>query len=282
MNKTVYADLDTIVFEGREMDYGAFKMRSGYNRVLSRSLLIAFLLFLSITGLPKVIQWISPGGGENMITMVEFEPEDIGPLPEVKPREEDPVEPPPPVKEYTPPPPQRAQIEFRVIEPAPVDETDQDATITDMTELIDLDSVQIGFENIDGAATDGMGDIDWDVLIPGGPGDGPVELTKEEDPKHTDLFAGEEPRPVNINSVRDLIGYPPQAVEAEIEGKVVVRVLVNKRGTYKKHVVLADPHRILTRAVEAQLDELIFTPGIQNNKPVNVWVTIPFDFKLRR
>ncbi len=59
-----------------------------------------------------------------------------------------------------------------------------------------------------------------------------------------------------------------------------MRVLVDKTGKYKKHVVLKDPHPILTKAVEKKLGKLQFTPGIQGGQPIKVWVTIPFDFKL--
>ena len=61
---------------------------------------------------------------------------------------------------------------------------------------------------------------------------------------------------------------------------MIVRVLVDKTGKYKKHVVLKDPHPILTKAVEKKLNMLQFTPGIQGGQPIKVWVTIPFDFKL--
>ena len=70
------------------------------------------------------------------------------------------------------------------------------------------------------------------------------------------------------------------AKEAEIEGKVIVRVQVDKEGKYVKHLVIKDPHPILTKAVTDKINMLSFTPGIQAGKPIKVWVTIPFDFKL--
>lgn len=280
MKNTVYADLDTMVFEGRELDYGAYQMRSRYNRILSRSVMIAFLLFLSITGLPKVVQWMSPKGPNFTEMMVPF-PE-MDEVPDLQPREEKVEEPPLPPETRPEPRQPVATIEFRIVEPAPEDQADDDASMLDQDEVLDADTMQIGFNNQDGIGTDGMGDIDWDGLIGPGTGTGgPIELTGEdEDPGVGDFFAGEEPRPINIEGIRDLIGYPPRAVEAEIEGKVTVRVLVDKTGKYKEHVVLKDPHPILTKAVERELKGLVFTPGIQNNKPVKVWVTIPFQFTL--
>jgi protein TonB len=54
MSETIYADLDEIVFEGRSKEYGAYEMRKKYNRFLERSALIAFILFIFLTGWPKI------------------------------------------------------------------------------------------------------------------------------------------------------------------------------------------------------------------------------------
>ncbi|MEM7038326.1 MAG: energy transducer TonB, partial [Bacteroidota bacterium] len=94
------------------------------------------------------------------------------------------------------------------------------------------------------------------------------------------ILLEKEPAAVNMDEIRKLIGYPPMAKEAEIEGKVIVRVLVNKFGDYVKHAVLKDPHPILTRAVEGKINVLKTTPGVQAGQPIPVWITIPFDFKL--
>lgn len=284
MKHIVYADLDTIVFEGREQSYGAYQMRRKYNRLLGRSAIIAFLLFLSVTGLPKVIDWIVPGGEiEKTLIVEKMIPLDALPAPETT-EEVDPVEPPPPPpKKTTPPPAQRAQIAFAVIEPAPEEQVSPDETIRDMNELLEVDTAIIGTRDVAGIADDGTGDPDWDNL-PFGDGDGEPEILKqEEEPSDTDFVIVEEmPRPVNMDQLRDLIGYPSQAVEATIEGKVIVRVLVDELGSYRKHVVLKNPHAILTKAVEKQLKHLQFTPGIQASKPIKVWVNIPFEFILNQ
>jgi len=90
-----------------------------------------------------------------------------------------------------------------------------------------------------------------------------------------------EPVPINLDEIRRRIVYPPLAEEAGIQGKVIVRVLVGKDGKYRKHVILKSPHKILTEAVEKELPNLEFTPGMLAGKPVKVWVTIPFDICLQ-
>lgn len=272
----IYADLDEIVFEGREKDYGAYQMRRRYNRVLTRATLVAFLLFLCVTGLPKMIKWFTPTQAivipeEPTITMI-FDEIDI---PDIKEEPEEPIM--PPLREKPKPAPEIKKVEFRVIEPSQ-DDFEEDASIID-TEELDPNAL-LSFETTDGEDYDGT-NVDFNELIGEGPG-GPDEVQpfEEEDPDVGQIFGGEPPRPINMQELKNIIGYPERAKEAGVEGKVTVRVLVDKMGKYKKHVVLKSPHNLLTKPVEKQLKRLIFTPGIQNNRPVPVWVTIPFDFVL--
>ncbi len=279
--KTILADLDDIVFTGRNKDYGSYKMRKDSNRLLLRAALIAFLVFLFSTGLPKVISWLSYGNDDGVeeelvVIPIDMELEDLPP-PEEREEEIEPPPPPPPVE--APPPAAVAQIEFAVIEPAPEEEADT-TEVREMDELLEADTAMIGNRDVEGVADDGTGDPNWDNF---GTGDGePQEVVVvDEDPDPSAfVIVEEEPRPVNMDNIKKAIGYPAMAKEAEIEGKVIVRVLVDKTGKYKKHVVLKDPHPILTKAVEKKLNMLQFTPGIQGGQPIKVWVTIPFDFKL--
>jgi periplasmic protein TonB len=271
----VYADLDEIVFEGREKDYGAYQMRKEYNRTIERSALLGCLLFLFMTGFPKVLPWILPEKVEevNMLDVTPVQLSDLPPPPSI-----DEEEAPPPPPDVKAPPPVRATIEFKVPKPTPDEEVKEDETIAEMTEVEEVDP---GLETQEGDpnAQYDFGEID-------GAGSGPVEVVeapKEEEIGPSDFVALEkEPAPVNLEDIKKLIGYPTMAKEAEIEGKVTVRVQVDKTGKYVKHVVLKDPHPILTKAVVDKLPQLAFTPGIQAGKPIKVWVTIPFDFKLLR
>jgi protein TonB len=129
-----------------------------------------------------------------------------------------------------------------------------------------------------------VGNYDWDNIDNDGDlGNAFVEPVKEKEIGPDEFVMLEkEPAPVNMDDIKKLIGYPPMAKEAEIEGKVVLRVQVDKTGSYLKHIVIKDPHPILTAEVVKHIRNLKFTPGIQSGKPIKVWVTIPFDFKLLR
>lgn len=86
--------------------------------------------------------------------------------------------------------------------------------------------------------------------------------------------------PKNLLDLRKYIGYPAEAREKNITGKVVVRVLVDTLGNYVKHVLIKTPDTILSNAVTAHISKIKFTPASNKNKLIMKWVNIPFDFKI--
>jgi protein TonB len=268
--KYVNADFDEILFEDRVKDYGAYQMRKNTSWYITTAGLLAILLFLCGTALPKMISWISwksdPVENEFIAEVVNLDELELPPIEEEQPEEL--KAPPPPIK----------TIEFKVPEPTPEDEIEEEETIVEQDSLIDTPDLET-HEEVSDAGDDPFDDIGND---PNGKGKVTDDVEVEKDPLPTEFFGGEEPKPVNMDDLKKIIGYPPMAKEAEITGKVIVRVLVDKTGSYVKHVVLKDPHAILTKAVTDKLPQLKFTPGRQNNQPVKVWVTIPFEFKLSK
>lgn len=249
-------------------------MRRRYNRVLNRAMLIAFLLFISITGLPKMLDWIRPDD----MTLIVPDDEGIVAIPDVPvpPKPEPPVEKVPEIA--APTPPDVRTIAVRIPNPTPDDLLRDDATIADLSKL---DSAAVGLVDHDGKPGDDL--YPWDSIktCPTCPVDDIVDLPEPVEVSPTTFVLLEkEPQAVNMDELKGLIGYPPMAKEAEIEGKVVMRVMISPTGDYVKHIVLKDPHPILTKAVEAKISHLKMTPGIQAGKPIKVWVTLPFDFKL--
>ncbi len=75
--------------------------------------------------------------------------------------------------------------------------------------------------------------------------------------------------------------YPELAQRAAIEGRVIVKIWVDKDGKPHKAVVLKSDAEIFNQpAVDAAMGYR-FTPAIMNKGPVAVWVVIPFIFKLQ-
>lgn len=274
MKTLVYADLDNIVFEGRHREYGAYQMRKRYNRYLIRALLLTFLGFVALTGFPKIVHWLIPA--EAVVAPERVHITEVGPLPPPPPLEKD-----EPIVKLPPPPtpPTVPTVAFLIPDPVPDDLVSDSATIADIEAL---DTTAIALVDQEG---DNTGDYyNFDEF---GPGDEPGEIFVREEvereiPADTFMILESEPVPVNMDDLKKLIGYPEMAVEAEIQGKVILRVYIDKQGNYKKHLVVKDPHPILTRAVSQHIDKLKMTPGIQSGRPINVWVTVPFSFTLMR
>lgn len=75
--------------------------------------------------------------------------------------------------------------------------------------------------------------------------------------------------------------YPDLAKEAGISGTVQVNVLVGKDGKVKRAIAVEGPDLFREPAIEAAL-KCRFKPALQGNKPVEVWVLVPFTFELHR
>ncbi len=88
------------------------------------------------------------------------------------------------------------------------------------------------------------------------------------------------PEAINLAQVKASMDYPVLAVESQIQGRVTVKVLVGPDGSVIKTGSLTGPD-IFYDEVKDKAKDLQFTPGLQSNKPVKVWVTVPFNFKLQ-
>ncbi len=76
--------------------------------------------------------------------------------------------------------------------------------------------------------------------------------------------------------------YPELARKAGIEGRVFVKVLVNEQGRVDTVIVLKATNPIFIKPAVAAAKQFVFTPGRQRDKPVKVWVAIPFIFRLEQ
>ncbi|MFN8397694.1 MAG: energy transducer TonB [Bacteroidia bacterium] len=92
-------------------------------------------------------------------------------------------------------------------------------------------------------------------------GNCPVSAFSQDDPSPDEFIILEhEPSPLNLDSVKRVIAYPPYAWEMKITGRVVARIMVSETGKYLKHIILKNPHPILTKEAERVLPMLRFRP----------------------
>ncbi len=88
-------------------------------------------------------------------------------------------------------------------------------------------------------------------------------------------FVYYEDEPVAVTSVTPT--YPEFAREAQIQGTVVLHVLVGKDGRVKNVKVIKGVTGLNEAAVDA-IKKWVFKPALSNNKPVAVWVEVPMQF----
>ena len=100
------------------------------------------------------------------------------------------------------------------------------------------------------------------------------------------LFAQEEkldkyPEPIGgIESMFIFVVYPVSAKEAGIQGKVLVKTIVDEKGNVVETEVIKGFDADCDKAAMDAIKKTKFTPGIKDNKPVKAEVTIPVMFKL--
>ena len=84
-----------------------------------------------------------------------------------------------------------------------------------------------------------------------------------------------------MSYLSDHIRYPKRALKNKAQGRVIVQFVVQKTGKVGQVKVLESVDKDLAeeavRVVKSLPD---FTPGLVNDEPVNVWYTLPVNFKL--
>ena len=84
-----------------------------------------------------------------------------------------------------------------------------------------------------------------------------------------------------MNYLCDHIKYPKMAEKNKVQGRVVVRFVVQKTGKVGQVEVLESEDMDLAEEAVRVVKKLPdFTPGLVNDEPVNVWFTLPINFKM--
>ncbi|NQV41454.1 MAG: energy transducer TonB [Candidatus Marinimicrobia bacterium] len=131
--------------------------------------------------------------------------------------------------------------------------------------------------------TEDIDDFVDDIIIGTTP---PIDLTPPAPPDipPVDFWAAEE-KPFPIGGwgvINRSVVYPPIAIEARQEGKVVIKVVIGKDGIVKEAYVLSGiPGSGLDEAALTAVLNTTFNPAYQRDKPVEVSMAIPVDFRLR-
>lgn len=228
--------------------YGAFELKSKYQRnfFFASSITTGFIVFILLTfwlvGVIKGEEKIFVAG--KIIKTIA----DLGPPPTVAKK-------PPQVKVDKP---NVAKPKVGIPKPVADDELlDDDVVLATKEELADIVAPDI-------TAGDGdfVVDIDEDDYLPG-----------------MDEFVPVEIMPEMIYEVTPV--YPRMAKQAGLDGYVWIKALVGKDGSVLEAVVAkTSGNGSLDDAALAVAKQYRYKPGIQNGRPVAVWVTYKVNFVL--
>lgn len=241
---------DEIIFENRNMEYGAYDLRKRYDSATSISILggVAFAVLL-ITAFSLSTEKGTAKGGETIVIIETFDP--IIP---------DPVKP-----EIKAPP----ELTNAIKNLAPVVTTDTSANLT-LPEITD---------NLVGTAQNGdVNDTTGYV-----PETDPVPA-EVRDPY---IFVEEMPEypggiPELMKFLSENIAYPADAIENNIQGRVILKFVVNADGSVDRiQVVRGVDTSLDNEAVRVVSTFPKFKPGKQQGVPVPVWFSLPVLFRLQ-
>jgi len=248
---------DDIVFEHRNKEYGAYKLRKKY----SRNVLIALIIGVILISTAIITPYLNAKAAENRSKraerQVEIKMENLD-----QPAEQ--VAPPPP----PPPPPQDVVQQAKYVPPVVVDSVKPE----DEVQLMTADQAQVEVQNEE---------VVEEVAV--------VAEEVQEEEADAEPFVVVEEMPMFPGGETELLKYiaehtqyPEVAKENNIQGKVIVRFCVTSKGGVDKVSILkgVDPE-LDKEAIRVVQTLPTFKPGKQGGKPVPVWYMVPINFTLK-
>ncbi|MHC1703154.1 MAG: energy transducer TonB [Tenuifilaceae bacterium] len=248
---------DEIVFENRNKEYGAYRIRKKYNRTVLWAMLVGITILGSAIITPYVMATVSERKHQREEKAVEAVMEQLD-----QPNEE--IAPPPP-----PPPPAEAQVQVKYVAPEIVDSVKVD----DKQALQTVDDVQESVQ--DEAVVEIVEEVKEEV---------------QEEAKEEEVFLVVEEMPSfgsgDANEFRTYVSsnmkYPEVAAENGIQGRVFVQFVVESDGRLTNVRVLRGVDPSLDKeAVRVVESSPRWNPGKQRGKPVRVSFTFPITFVLQ-
>jgi len=102
-------------------------------------------------------------------------------------------------------------------------------------------------------------------------------VTKEED----EWIAVEKEPSFDYSELQHAVHYPDLARRIDVQGIVLVGVLISETGAIRKVKIIESETPHLNDAAVKAILSTTFTPAYQNSKPISCWVRIPLNFRLR-
>lgn len=228
--------------------YGAAELKSTYRRFLALGLGIAVAIHLSIISLYYAIDFIG-GDDPPAIHVRLLRYSELGPPPSIAGANS-----PPPIGVSAP----KARLDAGVPVPVPDADVSPEQTLATQHEM----------NQGTGPGGDGT---EVGTALPG-------DITIADDDSPPADYVAVEKEPVIVKSVEPK--YPDMAIRTGLEGKVLVKIWVDKGGKPEEVEVLQSDAEIFNEPAIEAAKQFLFTPAYMNDGPVSVWVTITLRFAL--
>jgi protein TonB len=248
---------DDIVFEIRNKEYGAYRLRKKYNRNILIATIIGSIIIVTAIITPYLNAKALESRAKRAERQVEIKMENLDQPTEV-------IAPPPP----PPPPPQDIVQQAKYVPPVVVDSVKPEEAV----QLMTADDAQIEVQNEEV--------VEYVE---------PVKEEVQEEEAEPEPFVVVEEMPMFpggdialLAYISDHTQYPEVAKENNIQGRVIVRFCVTSKGGVSQVSVLkgVDPE-LDAEAIRVVSSLPAFKPGKQGGKPVPVWYMVPITFTLK-
>ena len=248
---------DDIVFEERNKEYGAYKLRKRYNRNVTIALLIGILIIATAVITPFISAKAAENSKKRAERQVVIKMENLDTPHDV-------VAPPPP----PPPPPTDVVQQQKYVPPQVVDSLKPE----DVKQLMTADQAQTEVTNKE--VVENVAQVTEEVQ----------EAEKEPEPfvvvEEMPTFPGGDV--ALLKYIGEHTQYPEVAKENNIQGRVIIRFCVTAKGGVSQVSVLKGVDPELDKEAIRVVNTLPpFKPGKQGGKPVPVWYMVPITFTLK-
>lgn len=269
-----------LVFEGRNKEYGAYRMRSRAGR-RNLAALVILLIGIGVIGLVVAINVVVKNLTKNQDMQDEAGVQLSQFKQEAPKKEEKKVE----IK-YEEPKVEKVKVKASIQFTVPKIESDNlvDETKEVKTqEKVTKSSISIAAQDYAG---DGKGGINIDDLKDNQSAGGTSAPPKQEEVLANELVEVQATYPGGeaalLKFVSENLVYPQIAQEQEIQGTVVLRFRVEKDGSVGQIVVRKSLSKECDQAAAKVVSKLHrFTPAKQQGHPVPVWFTLPIRFRIQ-
>ncbi|OGC77012.1 MAG: hypothetical protein A2Z27_01175 [candidate division Zixibacteria bacterium RBG_16_50_21] len=226
--------------------YGAFELKKSYQKNLAKGLLIAAILHLALIGGFLLYNLLAREDLETNLRVIKSLAE-LGPPPSLTKQE-------------------KPQLSVALPEVAP-------PSVGTPKPVPDEEVVEVEFAT--------QKQLEQAVPVAEGNDEVAISIPEEELFPNRGDFVAVEVEPKVINKVQPI--YPELARRANVEGTVFLDILVDKEGKVRKVEVLkaSGTNVGFEEAAKEAVKQWVFSPAIQNDKPVAVWMTLPVKFEVK-